>query len=67
MKDDQRKLHTSTLLLVAAALVAGLACGVKKMILTGDSDKKRTVIWMLLLFLYMAALFLTQAMRMWVV
>lgn len=52
---------------MAAALVADLACGVKKMILTGDSDKKRTVIWMLLLFLYLAALFLTQAMRMWVV
>lgn len=44
-----------------------LASGVKKMILTGDSDKKRTVIWMLFLFLYLAALFLTQAMRMWVV
>ena len=40
---------------------------VKKMILTGDSDKKRTIIWMLFSFLYLAALFLTQAMRMWVV
>ena len=57
--------YASTIFGILVALF--LASGVKKMILTGDSDKKRTVIWMLFLFLYLAALFLTQAMRMWVV
>ena len=57
--------YASTVFGILIALF--LAAGIKKMILTGDSDKKRTIIWMLFSFLYLAALFLTQAMRMWVV